>query len=466
MGQLESAKGVPMKQTEWGKRARKRRKFSGPDLEWTSTKTTNNNPWRLGSRNASETPDCVTWNGSPVMQAKTRAITALVLSGLSVLSCLALYQFADLTPANSPLPKWAISSMAKARSTGGPEGADPVGAGVAGQTAPALEPPAISQPSPDLTAMASKEAAAGVAETNGGAQLAPASPEVSSDMASPKPEQAQLAPIEADRQAAAAEREAQVEDRSQGARLQEAQRASAGFELERRAEADRLVAERRKALQAAAEATAAEQAQLAQMEADRQAAAAEKKAAAEREAQVEDRSQGARLREAQRASAGFELERRAEAEQTTTGSISTSDARSETRMASRNPDDERGQFKRLSDGRHAPKVAQPGSNVFAGLGGPAKRTRRTIAPSGDLDWNGGSRAGDGQRSASDGDDGGASSGASKTATSVVATLNEPGGPRRRILKRRCASILQNSDEYDDDLVSLCQTWSAGARAAR
>jgi hypothetical protein len=438
------------------------------------------------------------------MQAETRAITALVLLGLSVLSGLALYLFADLTPANSPLPKWAISSMAKARSTGGPEGADPVGAGVAGQTAPALEPSAISQPSPDLTAMPSKEAVAGVAETNGGAQLAPpllapATPEVSSDMASPKPEQAQRAQIEADRQAAAeekaaAEREAQVEDRSQGARLREAQRASAGFELERRAEAaeqaqlaqieadrqaaaaaereaqveDRLQGARlREAQRASAgfelerRAEAAEQAQRAQIEADRQAAAA-----AEREAQVEDRLQGAHLREAQRASADFELERRAEAEQTSTGSISTSDARSEIRTASRSADDQRGQFKRLLDGRHAPKNAQPGPNVFAGLRGPAKRTLRTIAPSGDLDWNRGSRSGDVQRSASDGDDGGASSGASITATSVVATLSEPGGPRRRILKRRCASILQNSDEYDDDLVSLCQTWSAGARAAR
>jgi hypothetical protein len=216
------------------------------------------------------------------------------------------------------------------------------------------------------------------------------------------------------------------------------------------------------------QAAAAEQARLAQIEADRQAAAtAEKKAAAEREAQVEDRLQGARLREAERASVAFELERQAAAEQTTTGSISTSDARPETRMAGRSADGgERGQFKRLSDGRHAPTNAQPGSNDFAGLGGPAKRTRRTIARSGDLDWNGGSRARDGQRSASDGDDHDASSGASTTAPSLVATLSEPGGTQsRRILKRRCASILQDSDEYDDDLVSLCRTWGAGGHAA-
>jgi hypothetical protein len=405
------------------------------------------------------------------MQPKTRVITAPVLLGLSVLSCLVLYQFADLTPANSPLPAWVISSMAEARSTGRPEGPVPVAAVVAAQTAPALEPPTISQPSPDLTTMPSKEAATGAAETNGGAQsapalLSPAAPDVSSDIASPKPEEAQLAHIEADRQAAAAaEREAQVEDRLQGARLREAQRASAGFELERRAEAERVAAERRRALQAASEAAAAEQ-QLAQIEADRQAAA-EKKAAAEREAQVEDRLQGARLREAERASAGFELERRAEAEQTTTGSISRSDARSEIRMAGRSAaDDERGQFQRLSDGRHASKNAQPGSNDFAGLGGPAKRTRRTIAPSANLDRKGVPRAGDRQRSASEGDDQGASSGASITAPSVVATLSESGGPRsRRILQHRCASILQDSDEYDDDLVSLCRTWGAGDRAA-
>jgi hypothetical protein len=400
------------------------------------------------------------------MQPKTRVITAPVLLGLSVLSCLVLYQFADLTPANSPLPAWVISSMAEARSTGRPEGPVPVAAVVAAQTAPALEPPTISQPSPDLTAMPSKEAAIGAVETNGGAQsapalLSPAAPDVSSDIASPKPEEAQLAHIEADRQAAAAaEREAQVEDRLQGARLREAERASAGFELERRAEAERVAAERRSALQAASEAAAAEQARLAQIEADRQAAA-------EREAQVEDRLQGARLREAERASAGFELERRAEAEQTTTGSISRSDARSEIRMAGRSAaDDERGQFQRLSDGRHASKNAQPGSNDFAGLGGPAKRTRRTIAPSANLDRKGVPRAGDRQRSASEGDDQGASSGASITAPSVVATLSESGGPRsRRILQHRCASILQDSDEYDDDLVSLCRTWGAGDRAA-
>src|SRR3984957_2516132 len=620
------------------------------------------------------------------MQPKTRVITAPVLLGLSVLSCLVLYQFASLTPSNAPLPAWVISSMAEARSTGRPEGPVPVAAVVAAQTAPALEPPTVSQPSPDLTTMPSKEAATGASETKGGAQSPPAllsraAPDVSSDIASPKPEEAQLAHIEADRQAAAAadreaqvedhlqgarlreaqrasvafelerraeaerlaaerrralqaaaeaaaaeqarlaqieadrqaaaEREAQVEDRLQGARLREAQRASAGFELERqakaerlaserrralqaaaeaaaekkaqlaqveadrqaaaekkaaagreaqvedrlqgarlreaerasagfelarRAEAERLAAERRRALQAASEAAAAKQAQLAQIEADRQAAAAaeraapgedgfqrgrprgpprttagfelerraeaervaaerrralqaaseaaaaeqqlaqieadrqaaaEKKAAAEREAQVEDRLQGARLREAERASAGFELERRAEAEQTTTGSISRSDARSEIRMAGRSAaDDERGQFQRLSDGRHASKNAQPGSNDFAGLGGPAKRTRRTIAPSANLDRKGVPRAGDRQRSASEGDDQGASSGASITAPSVVATLSESGGPRsRRILQHRCASILQDSDEYDDDLVSLCRTWGAGDRAA-
>jgi hypothetical protein len=649
------------------------------------------------------------------MQPKTRVISTPVLLGLSVLCCLVLYQFADLTPANSPLPAWVISSMAEARSTGRPEGPVPVAAGVASQTAPALEPPTISRPSPDLTAMPSKEATTEAAETNGGAQsapalLSPAAPAVSSDIASPEPEQARLAQIEADRQAAAqkkaaaereaqvedrlqgarlqeaqrasagfeaellaaerrralqaaaeaaaekkaaaereaqvedrlqgarlqeaqrasagfeaerlaverrralqaaseaaaakqaqlarieadrqaaaekkaaAEREAQVEDRLQGARLREAERASAGFELARRAEAERVAAERRRALQAASEAAAAKQAQLARIEADRQAAAereaqvedrlqgarlreaerpsagfelasraeaerlaaerrralqaaaeaaAEKKAAtereaqvedhlqgarlreaqrasagfelerraeaervaaerrralqaaseaaaaeqaklaqieadrqaaaAEREAQVEDRLQGARLREAQRASAGFELERRAEAEQTTTGSISRSD-RSEIRMAGRSAaDDERGQFKRLSDGRHAAKNAQPGSNDFAGLGGLAKRIRRTIAPSADLDRKGVPRAGDRQRSASEGDDQGAFSGA---APSVVATLSESGGPRsRRILQHRCASILQDSDEYDDDLVSLCRTWGAGDRAA-
>jgi hypothetical protein len=470
------------------------------------------------------------------MQPKTRVISTPVLLGLSVLCCLVLYQFADLTPANSPLPAWVISSMAEARSTGRPEGPVPVAAGVASQTAPALEPPTISRPSPDLTAMPSKEATTGAAETNGAAQsapalLSPAAPAVSSDIASPEPEQARLARIEADRQAAAekkaaaereaqvedrlqgarlqeaqrasagfeaerlaverrralqaaseaaaakqaqlarieadrqaaaekkaaAEREAQVEDRLQGARLREAERASAGFELARRAEAERVAAERRRALQAASEAAAAEQAKLAQIEADRQGAAAE------REAQVEDRLQGARLREAQRASAGFEVERRAEAEQTTTGSISRSDARSEIRMAGRSAaDDERGQFKRLSDGRNAAKNVQPGSNEFAGLGGSAKRIRRTIAPSADLDRKGVPRAGDRQRSASEGDDQGAFSGA---APSVVATLSESGGPRsRRILQHRCASILQDSDEYDDDLVSLCRTWGAGGRA--
>jgi hypothetical protein len=54
-----------------------------------------------------------------------------------------------------------------------------------------------------------------------------------------------------------------------------------------------------------------------------------------------------------------------------------------------------------------------------------------------------------------------------TPTSVVATSSEPRGTRcRRILKRRCASIPQNSGEYDGDLVSLRRTWKgAGARAA-
>jgi hypothetical protein len=43
---------------------------------------------------------------------------------------------------------------------------------------------------------------------------------------------------------------------------------------------------------------------------------------------------------------------------------------------------------------------------------------------------------------------------------VMARLDDKGGTRwRPIFKRRCPSILESSSEYDDALVSLCQTWA-------
>jgi hypothetical protein len=243
-----------------------------------------------------------------------------------------------------------------------------------------------------------------------------------------------------------------VEELQQAARQKAARLATAKFEIERRAKIARLIAEKQKAMRAAA---AAEQARLAKIEADNRAAA-QKKAAEERVAQqVEDHLQAARQRIAREATVNFELARHAEAVPTITGSIgkSAASAQNPAGPAGAKADDQ-GQSKRPArsalaetNARSAPDGAGPGES---GAGG-----QRTKALPKKADSNEPRVIGPDDNRAAE-----PAGGAAKYATSAVASLGDgAGGEYRAILNRRCTSILQSPDAYDDDLVALCLTWS-------
>jgi hypothetical protein len=289
-------------------------------------------------------------------------------------------------------------------------------------------------------------------------------------------ERVRLAQIEADKQRAAnaaenAAREqeaAQTEDRIQSARQRMAERATANFELEKRAETARLAAEKQRVIQAAAAAMAAEGARFARTEAERQAAAAaeaKNEAAQRKAAQIEDRLHGALQSAAKQATADFEHERRAQVDPIATGSIpapiTSLSVRAESGTASvgslEHPDNP-------TDGAPARKDARAGQNAILERAGSGRNGQQAGVPLKDRNSNGAPRASvEASRPSNQGDHGTENVTGNAVATSAVAArANEPeGAPSRPILQRRCAAILKSPGEYDNDLVSLCRGW-AGA----
>jgi hypothetical protein len=534
---------------------------------------------------------------------KTTRTVALVLSGLFIVFCSTLYHYADLTPANAPRPDWVNAPLPQWASANGPD--------QIGRMSP-LRMPVVPDPSADGTTVtrhdvatdAARVAKAGAAD--GAEQQAAqiedrlqgarqrAAQQTTADLELEKrreaarlaaenqkaiqaaaeaaaAERARLAQIEADRQAAAAKKSAQdqeaaqTEDRLQGARQRAAQQMTADLELEKRREAARLAAENQKAIQAAAEAAAAERARLAQIEAEKQAADAAiakrarlaqleadkqtavnaaKNAAQEQEAsQIEDRLQGARRRMAERVTADFELEKRAEAtrlaaERQKTMQVATAamaaegvvfartEAGRQAAAATKNEADEREaaqiedqlqgarqsaakqatadfeherrakvdpiatssiptpitslsarsesgttnvgpqeQSDNPRDGAPARKDARAGQNVILEQGGSGKNGQQAGVPLKDRNSNGVSKASvEPSRSSDQGDHGTENvTGNAIAASAVAARANEPESARfRPILQRRCAAILKSPSEYDNDLVSLCRAWAGAA----
>jgi hypothetical protein len=341
----------------------------------------------------------------------------------------------------------------------------------------------------------------------------------SGDVAAP------LAAEEAAKNAAIARAEAQLDDRQHAARQRTAQLVTADLERGRREEADRIVVELEAALRAADDAAAAERARLAQLEVEKRArdAAAEKLAAEEAaknaaiapaEAQLDDRQHSARQRTAQLVTADLERGRREEADrivavldktlQSGDDMISvvakqqnTNERVKSAKIAKASAEVEdllhasRGRaagqittaLRENSNGRavglshaaddavlHVSRV-EPLSQANSITGSSKSlRSDRLDQKAAQFGINGA----ESQKSRSATLESGANSqkslhgstdefrieSQSRALSASVSSLASLNGLEGK-LRRRCSSILASSSEYDDDLVSLCQTWVAG-----
>ena len=373
------------------------------------------------------------------MEPSVRGIVGVILLGFLILSAIAVYTFADLTPARLQ-PEIAE--------------APPYGLDISGAERLGRERQASSEDNAGSEAGSPAEAARIDAEK----QRAAAAEKQAGEE---KAKSAALARQEA-------QQEAQVEDALQAARERSAQRASAEFEQERSAEAARVDAEKQRA---AAEKQAGE---------EKAKSAALARQEAQQEAQVEDALQAARERSAQRASAEFS----STSNRPTTGARPTavegapsnSDAPSDAAGAVNGAADVAAQHLTAALANAQPVIASraaisiersPG-NEFARKN-PRFRWSGAGAESADragwlarFESKSGAIAGRVRRSLE------------ARAAYLTPTIRQRPRPRyfgvtslsdargtkwRLIFNRRCPSILESSREYDDDLVGLCRKWA-------
>jgi hypothetical protein len=219
-----------------------------------------------------------------------------------------------------------------------------------------------------------------------------------------------------------ARQDALLDDRQHSSREIMARRTTAELQQSRREEADRIVVDLDKTLQARVAAAAAERARVAQIDSETRTTAAlaanddatgKVKSAdvGKTEFRIESLLHAARLRVARlTSSGGSDLQK---------------------------PGFAREPAKQLSQARAAQHLPQPGTNGVDYL------TRRTAAlTSGAAGQNGSLESGKAPRAL-------VPSSASSVASAGLAVS----------VRRRCPSILASEGEYDDDLVSLCRTWA-------
>jgi hypothetical protein len=287
---------------------------------------------------------------------------------------------------------------------------------------------------------------------------------------------------QATKSAANARQDALLDGRQHNARERAAQRATDDLARGRREEADQIVADLNKTLQANAVAVAAKRVLVAQIDAESRMKTTEQAIKARQEALVDDRQHIARERMARRTTDDLVRGRREEADRIVANLDKTLQARAAAASAERvrlaqidvetratpalAPSDDafenllhaarlqvarlspsrrsdtqklglaRETPKQLSPGRAAQQVPQPETND---VDLPSRRAAALASSGG---WQNRPR------------ERGKTTGAAGLGVSSVASVSLAVS-----MGRRCPSILASEGEYDDDLVSLCRTWS-------